>query len=188
MAAGLQRAARTRKKGINEFLFRATAAMLALEEMPFHERWVENFRQIELSSGLSDPGSTCGPLNYSNFSPLHSIPLSRRWSESHCVQVASNAGKHRFDNYQSLNNLRIKSEFLTMSELRNRLVLTLLEQDLFCRCTRTSATLTDFSAAINPHTFITVTKREVYTLVSNDGTACANVLVFLITIENIEPI
>jgi len=73
-----------------------------------------------------------------------------------------------------------------MSELRNRLVLTLLEQDMFCRCTGTSVTFTDFSAAINSHNFITATQREDYTFPANDGTASACVLVFLITIENIE--
>ena len=36
------------KRGINEFLFRATSAVLALEEMHFHERCcLENFRQIK---------------------------------------------------------------------------------------------------------------------------------------------
>ena len=73
-----------------------------------------------------------------------------------------------------------------MSELRNRLVLTFLEQDMFCRCTRTSVTFTDFSAAINPHNFITATQRGDYALLANNGTACAYMLVFLITIENIE--
>ncbi len=35
------------KKAIGEFLFRATSAVLALEEMHFHERCcLENFRQI----------------------------------------------------------------------------------------------------------------------------------------------
>jgi hypothetical protein len=57
---------------------------------------------------------------------------------------------------------------------------------MFCRCPRTSVTFTDFSAAINPHDFITATQREYYTLVANDGTVRAFVLIFLITIENIE--
>ena len=39
--------------------------------------------------------------------------------------------KRRFDNHQSLINLRIESEFLTMLKLRNRLVLTFLGQDIF---------------------------------------------------------
>jgi len=73
-----------------------------------------------------------------------------------------------------------------MSELRNRLVLTFLEQDMFCRCTRTSVTFTDFSAATYLHNFVTATQREDYTLCANDGTTYAYVLVFLITIENIE--
>ena len=44
------------KKGINEFLFRATSAVLALEEMHFHERvCLENFRQIKPQLTLKRP-------------------------------------------------------------------------------------------------------------------------------------
>ena len=120
------------KKRNQRILIPPHASLLALEEMPFHERCVENFRQIEPRLTLKRP-LLYWSLNYSNFSPLHSIPSSRRWSESHRAQVASNAVNIVSDNHQSLTNLRVKSEFLTMSELRNRLVLTFLEQDMFCR-------------------------------------------------------
>jgi len=56
--------------------------------------------------------------------------------------------KHRFDNHQSLFNLRVESELLTMLKSHHGLVLTLLQQDTFCRFIRTSATFTHFSGAI----------------------------------------
>jgi hypothetical protein len=43
----------------------------------------------------------------------------------------SKAVKPRFDNCQNLSYMRLKSEFLTISELYNRLVLTFLEQIYF---------------------------------------------------------
>jgi hypothetical protein len=73
--------------------------------------------------------------------------LSTRAAGSQHPHICSTA-KHRFDNHQSPINLRIESEFLTMLKSRNRLVLTLLEQHIFCRFTRTSATFTHFSAAV----------------------------------------
>jgi len=50
--------------------------------------------------------------------------------------------------HESLINRRMESEFLTMLKSRNRLVLTFLDQDIFCRFARTSATFTHFSAAV----------------------------------------
>ena len=79
--------------------------------------------------------------------PLISSAFSTRAAESQHPHICSPT-RHGFDNHQSLINLRMESEFLTMLKSRNRLVLTFLDQDIFCRYTRTSATFTHFSAAV----------------------------------------
>ena len=79
--------------------------------------------------------------------PLISSAFSTRAAESQHPHICSPT-RHGFDNHQSLINLRMESEFLTMLKSRNRLVLTPLEQDIRCRFTGTSTTLTHFSAAV----------------------------------------
>jgi len=65
---------------------------------------------------------------------LSRIPDFKRLFDARCRISTSSYlfdAKHRFDNHQSLINLRMESEFLTMLKSRNRLVLTLLEQHIF---------------------------------------------------------
>jgi hypothetical protein len=98
-------------------------------------------------------------VGIARFAPDNLI-LSRAQPESEHANVASNTVRHRFHNHQSLINLRIQSEFLTMLKLRNRLVFMFLEQIIFRRITRTSATFTYFSAAVNSHNLITASLIE----------------------------
>lgn len=85
------------KRGINEFLFRATSAVLALEEMHFHERCcLENFRQIKPQLTLKRARlflwSPIGPV----ISPIHAISVVRAFSPK--CPVAHGSAKTRIAN------------------------------------------------------------------------------------------